>query len=70
MPIHGKRRPSPRRRETRGGSRRRAGRPTRTSPDPLPAECCGEQSPRSSRRTTTSVASGATCMRRSGTATR
>jgi hypothetical protein len=39
-------------------------------PDPLPAECCGEWNPRWSRCTTTSVASGATCTRRSGTATR
>ena len=39
-------------------------------PGPRPAECCGEQSPRSSRRTTTSAASGVTCTRQSGIATR
>ncbi len=44
--------------------------PARTSPDPLPAECSGERDPRWNRCTTTSVASGATCTRRSGTATR
>jgi hypothetical protein len=39
-------------------------------PGPLPAECCGERNPRWSRCTITSVASGATCTRRSGTTTR
>jgi hypothetical protein len=42
----------------------------RTSLDPLPAGRCGEQNQRSSRCTTTSVASGPTCTRRSRTATR
>ncbi len=41
----------------------------RTSLDPLPAGRCGERNQRSSRCTTTSVASGPTCTRRSGTAT-
>jgi hypothetical protein len=50
--------------------RKRAGRPARTSPDPLPAECCGERNPKWSRCTITSVPSGATLTRRSGTATR
>jgi hypothetical protein len=47
---------------------REQGGPARISPDPLPAECCRERNPRWSRCTATSVASGSTCTRRSGTA--
>ncbi len=43
----------------------RAGRPARISLDPLPAGRCGEQNPRSSRCTITSVTSGPICTRQS-----